>query len=446
MSDIAQYESQLIGAVILEGALAQLLGDKLNPSDFAAPNHQTAWGSIQRLWRQGRPVDLVTVSDDSGLPIAMLAEYGREAYTTNADSVATWADIIRQKARLGHLIGALSGLVGKAQEQDADADTIAAEAREILLSTEKDNTEKKRSTRQILDDRLKALDARLCGEEDAVGLRTGLSEVDSLIYGLKPSELVLLAARPAMGKSALALQIAQHAACSNGKRVAVFNLEMDEDEMLDRMLIQRGKFPADWYAKPEGHEDDLPRLTAAVNSLKEADLHLFDSIFDIEGIAAKCRRLHQRGSLDLVVVDYLQLISSRTQNRFQNRTAEVGEYSRALKMLAMSLGCPVLALSQLNRDVEKRPDKRPLMADLRESGSLEQDANKILMLYRDEIYNEQSDAKGVAEIIVRKHRGGPIGTVHTAANMRIYSFSDLASHGQQQAAQTAREAIYDPFA
>ena len=209
-------------------------------------------------------------------------------------------------------------------------------------------------------------------------------------------------------------------------------------------MVQRGEFPADWFANPQGRQDDIHRIGKAVTSLKTASLTVFDNIFDIEGIVAKCRSLHQQRPLDLVVVDYLQLISSRNAGRFGNRTQEVGEYSRALKMLAMSLGCPVLALSQLNRDVEKRPDKRPLMADLRESGSLEQDANKILMLYRDEIYNEHSDQKGVAEVIVRKHRGGPTGTVFTKANLRMYAFGDLAFSERQQV--QAQEATNDPFA
>ncbi|WP_162500899.1 replicative DNA helicase [Modicisalibacter coralii] len=440
-ADLLQYESQIIGAVSIDSSLLIKIGDQLHPEDFSGHEQQVVWGAVQKLWRDGKPTDVVTLSEVSGVELHILADWARDTYSTDQGSVSTWANIVRQKARLHRLTAGLADLMNTAQERDADADSLMNRAREMLMGIEQDSVQQKRTTSQILKDRIAALDRRMDGTESHIGLTTGLKDLDNKVYGFKPSELILLAARPAMGKSALALQIAQQAACDHDKHVAVFNLEMDEDEMFDRFIVQRGQFPADWFADPRNHGDEIHRIGKAVQSLQHAPLTVFDNIFDIEGIVAKSRSLHQQRPLDLVVVDYLQLISSRNTARFGNRTQEVGEYSRALKMLAMSLGCPVLALSQLNRDVEKRPDKRPLMADLRESGSLEQDANKILMLYRDEIYNENSDQKGVAEIIVRKHRGGPTGTVFSAANMRMYSFGDLAHSGQMQ----AQEASYDPF-
>ncbi|MEQ5857259.1 replicative DNA helicase [Halomonas sp. EF61] len=443
-TEVIQYENQIIGAVTLDSSLMIKVGEQLHAEDFAGADQQIAWGSLQKLWREGKPTDVVTLSEASGLAIDLLAEWVRGTYSHDANSVATWVNIVRQKARIHRLTTGLADVLNSAQEKGADADALLGQARDMLMGIESDAVQTKRSANEILKDRIAALDRRMNGEESHIGLTTGLRDLDDKIYGFKPSELILLAARPAMGKSALALQIAQQAACDHGKNVAVFNLEMDEDEMFDRFMVQRGEFPADWFANPQGRQDDIHRIGKAVTSLKTASLTVFDNIFDIEGIVAKCRSLHQQRPLDLVVVDYLQLISSRNAGRFGNRTQEVGEYSRALKMLAMSLGCPVLALSQLNRDVEKRPDKRPLMADLRESGSLEQDANKILMLYRDEIYNEHSDQKGVAEVIVRKHRGGPTGTVFTKANLRMYAFGDLAFSDRQQV--QAQEATNDPFA
>ena len=312
-------------------------------------------------------------------------------------------------------------------------------ARELLLGVEQDAPQSRPSNTEIIDERLRAFEDRMMGRVSHIGLTFGVKDLDQMVYGMRPSELVVLAARPAMGKSALALQAARINA-EQGKRVAVFSLEMDVGELFDRMICQGSRFPADKYANPEQDNSIAYRIGGTVKMLKDADLHCFDNVFDIEGITAKARALHQERSVDLVVVDYLQLIGSKAQ-RNQNRAIEVGEYSRALKMLAMSLGCPVLLLSQLNRNVESRPDKRPLMADLRESGSVEQDANKIVMIYRDEVYHEQTAEQGIAELIVRKHRGGNIGTTKCAGNLRFFRFDDLAFSHQQQ-----EEVRHDPFA
>ena len=365
-----------------------------------------------------------------------MAEAMRECYSTNPELVINWANIISSKARRRRLAGGLSALA----ESDHDADMLLHYARELLLGIEDDAPKAERTNRDIIDERIMALEDRMLGKASHIGLTFGVKDLDNLSYGMRPGELVVMAARPAMGKSAMALQAARINAVA-GKRVAFFSLEMDAGELFDRMLCQGGKVYADRYAAPARDDDRLyQNIGETVKALKSADLHCFDNIFDIEGITAKCRSLHQGKPLDLIVVDYLQLVGSKG-NRNANRAIEVGEYSRALKMLAMQCQCPVLLLSQLNRNVETRPDKRPLMADLRESGSVEQDANKIVMLYRDEVYNEQTPDEGIAELIVRKHRGGNIGTVRAAGHLRWFTFSDLAFTSQQTGA-----AHHDPFA
>ena len=433
MSEHLHYESLLIGACLKAPELVNQAG--LSAGDLAGEYHGEIWGAMQALQAKGVTPDLVTVSDACSAPVAVLADAMRECYSTQPELVLTWARVIRDRARRDRLAAGLHALA----VSDHDADVLLHQARELLMGIEQDAPTKQRTNRDILDARLQALDDRLSGLVSPVGLSLGVDDFDRLSYGMKPSELIVLAARPAMGKSALALQAARVNA-EAGKRVAVFSLEMDVDELFDRMLCQAARFPADHYADPAKSQSDFGVLAPAVRSLKDADLHCFDSIFHIEGIVAKCRALHQVKPVDLVVVDYLQLVGTKGRPN-PNRAVEVGEYSRTLKMLAMSLGCPVLLLSQLNREVEKRPDKRPLMADLRESGSVEQDANKIVMLYRDEIYNEGTPDKGIAELILRKHRGGMTGVVPVAANLRWFAFNNLARDWQQQ--EAPRD---DPFA
>lgn len=433
MNEHLHYESLLIGACLKAPELIAQAG--IHPADLAGEHHAEIWAAMQSLQAKGVQPDLVTVSDTCSAPVSLLAEAMRECYTTVPDLVTTWAQIIRSRARRERLAAGLHAL----SLAGHDADTLLHQARELILGVEQDTPATQRTNREILDERLKALDERLSGVVSPVGLTFGVGDFDRLSYGMKPSELIVLAARPAMGKSALALQAARLNA-EAGKRVVVFSLEMDVGELFDRMLCQAARFPADHYADPSKSERDFGVLAPAVQSLRDADLHCFDTVFDIEGIVSKCRSLHQAKPVDLVVVDYLQLVGSKGRPN-PNRSIEVGEYSRALKMLAMSMGCPVLLLSQLNRNVETRPDKRPLMADLRESGSVEQDANKIVMLYRDEIYNEDTPDKGIAELILRKHRNGMTGIVPAAANLRWFAFNDLARDWQQM-----QEVSNDPFA
>lgn len=436
MSEVTQYEALVIGAAMMENSLIADLAETLRVEDFAGDGHAEIWKAIIQAKAEGQPADIVTVSEGCSVPLVTLAEYARGTYSTNPEQVSTWAQIIRERARRERLAGGLHAIAVSGSE----ADDMLTNARELLMGMDQD-TKKERSNRDITRERLNAFSDRYDGLVDSIGLTCGVRDLDKLLYGFKPAELIVLAARPAMGKSAFALQAAQINAIDHRKRVAFFSLEMGVDEVFDRILVQRSKVPADRFAVGKGCDQaEIDKIGASGTLLAEADLHCFDNIFTIEGVTAKCQRLHQKAPVDMIVVDYLQLLSTRGRAN-ANRAIEVGDYSRQLKMLAMQLNCPVLVLSQLNREVEKRPDKRPLMADLRESGSVEQDANKIVMLYRDEVYDPNSSYKNVAELIVRKSRGGKTGIVPAAANMSCFTFGDLSRDYQQQEAPR-----HDPFA
>ncbi len=433
------YEGPLLGAAMMSPDLALSLTEHLRPEDFVIGEHRAAWAAVMQLSKEPDTLNLVDVAERSGVDVAYLAQLARDCHSTDAKVVGAWREVIQEKARLHRLQGNFAALIEESQQSGASVADITRKAAGYVISLEAGaEQQQKRTRQQVLNDRLNAFSDRYEGIADPVGLRTGVGEFDQLAYGLGPGKLTLLAARPAMGKSAFAMQIARLAAKGAEHPVAFISLEMDQDELFDRWLVQESRIHASEFQRGKGMDPhNIDRLGAAAKALQDANLESYDDIFDIEGIVAKCEALHRRhGGLALVVVDYLQLVGTRGPKP-SNRAQEVGEYSRALKLLAMRLHCPVLALSQLNRGVEERADKRPLMADLRESGSLEQDADKIGMLYRDEVYHEHSQDAGIAEIILRKHRGGPIGTVRCLADMARFTFSDITSDQVRQQAASA---------
>lgn len=434
MSEIHHYEALVLGACMQSPELVPQVA--LQAQDFCGDYHAEAWAAIVNLQSSGQACDIVGVTNSCRLPLYVAVEMVRNCYSTSPELVLSWSRIIRDRSRRDRLAIGLRSIADAGHE----ADVLLHQARELIIGIESDGPSKEKTNRDILAERLDALDDRISGKVSPIGLSFGVKDFDKLSYGMKPSELLVLAARPAMGKSAFALQAARVSA-EAGKRVLFFSLEMDVGELFDRMICQHSRFPADHYAEPAKSDRDFSELASAVKTLQEVDITCYDSIFDIEGITSKCRAMHNIKPVDLIVVDYLQLIGTKGRAN-QNRSIEVGDYSRSLKMLAMQLGCPVLLLSQLNRNVETRPDKRPLMADLRESGSVEQDANKVIMIYRDEVYNEDSQDKGVAEIILRKHRNGMTGVVPCASRLRWFEFADLARDWDAPA-QAVRN---DPFA
>ncbi|MGJ8524078.1 Replicative DNA helicase [Carnimonas sp. R-84981] len=444
MNDITLIESNIIGAVLRDESLMASVQSKLTVHDFSTPMISEAWGVMCSLYGKGESVNVITVSDASNLELTDLAEMAKESYSTSPELVQSWVKVVTNHARKRRLGAGLSHAMTVASKTDTDTDDVLEVLRDTLMSAESSLPRTHRSIVDVVRERINALDARLQGHETAIGIRTGLRDLDRKLYGLNKSEFILLAARPGIGKTAMALQWATYAAIDQSKNVLFFSLEMSADELVDRILIQRSKNTVKSYLNPKKHQVEWEMLSKPVADLRDSSLDIFDDIFDIEGVIAKCREIHRKTPIDVVFIDYLQLMSSRTSKRNGNRVQEISDQSRALKMLAMSLGCPVVALSQLNRDVEKRPNKRPLLADLRESGSLEQDANKVVMLYREEVYNTETTDKNIAEVLVRKNRGGETGTVPVACEMDKLIFHDLAHDYHSLPTAAAEE--HSPYA
>jgi replicative DNA helicase len=282
--------------------------------------------------------------------------------------------------------------------------------------------------RDALQDTLDNLEARYGDDSDLIGIPTGYTDLDRVLHGLQPENLVILAARPGMGKTALSLGIARNVATQTGRPVVFFSMEMGTLELTKRILAMEARVDATrlWTAKLS--EPDWGKISHAVGRLAEAQLYIDDNPHcTVMEMRAKARRLRARfGDLGLVIVDYIQLMQSSSTRRAENRQVEVSEISRGLKILARELGCPVIALSQLNRQLEYRQDKRPMLADLRESGGLEQDADVVMFIYRDEVYNPDSDDRGKAEVIIAKHRNGPTGKAELAFLPQRAEFENMA--------------------
>ncbi|HET8789948.1 MAG TPA: DnaB-like helicase C-terminal domain-containing protein, partial [Modicisalibacter sp.] len=344
--DPAMYENPLLGAALVDSDIALSLLESVTPDDFVIPDHRAIWGAVIKTSRSPETMNIVDVSEQSGVAINYLAELVRNSYSTDAKVVNNWRDAIKKKSRLHRMQANFQSLIEQSQQSGADVDDIARQAAGYVIGLEnQSDTQQKRTRKDVLRDRIRAFSDRYDGIADPVGLRTGIGGLDQLIYGLKPSELILLAARPAMGKTALAMQIARLTACNAKKPVAMFSLEMDLDELYDRWLVQQSGINAGSFQHAKGVEPHIiDNIGAAAQILTDAPIEAFDNIFDIEGIVAKAEALRRRhGELGLIVVDYLQLIGSKS-TRPMNRAQEVGEYSRALKLLAMRMQCPVLAL------------------------------------------------------------------------------------------------------
>ena len=418
-----EAEQSVLGGLLLDNSAWERISDTLNEDDFYRHDHRLIWQHIARLINLSRPADVVTVnvslsSAGKSEEVGGLAYLNALAHNTpSAANIRRYAEIVRERSMLRKLVSV-------ADEISADAfNPLGKEARQLLDEAEakvfKIAQEGARSTtgfrviQPLLSevvDRIDELYHRE-GDSDVTGVPTGFSDLDKMTSGLQKGDLVIVAGRPSMGKTAFSMNIAEYVAIEQGLPVAVFSMEMGAVQLAMRMLGSVGMLDQHRMRTGKLLAEDWPRVTHAVQKMQDAQLHIDETPALSSGeVRSRARRLaRQCGTLGLIVIDYVQLMGASTSG--ENRATEISEISRSLKSLAKELECPVIALSQLNRSLEQRPNKRPIMSDLRESGAIEQDADLILFIYRDEVYNPDSPDKGTAEIIIGKQRNGPIGSV-----------------------------------
>lgn len=418
-----EAEQAVLGGVLIDNSVWEKVLERVFEDDFYRKDHRIIYHAIAALDNAGEPFDVVTVAewldnhqqleDASGLSyLAALAEN-----TAGASNITAYADIVRKRSVLRQLIRATNDISEVVfNPQGRNSGDILDFAEQTVFEIAEQESKGRRNYNPIKDLLVRALDRvdELFHRDNPItGIATGFDDLDDRTAGLQSADLIIIAGRPSMGKTALAINIAEHAAIKDKKSVAVFSMEMPGDSLAMRMMSSLGRIDQHKVRTGKLHDDDWPRLTSAVEILKDAKLFIDDTpALTPAELRARCRRIAREQSLDLVVVDYLQLMS--VPGTTENRATEISEISRSLKAMAKELNVPVIALSQLNRSVEQRPNKRPVMSDLRESGAIEQDADVIIFIYRDEVYDEDSVDKGKAEIIIAKQRNGPIGTIKLA--------------------------------
>lgn len=425
-------EQSVLGAMMLsKDAIADVV-EQVREDDFYRPAHGTIYAAIIDLYGKGEPADAVTVASEltrSG----DLTRVGGAPYlhtlvslVPTAANASYYARIVKERAILRRLVEAGTRIVQMGYSGEGEVDDVVDRAQaEVYEVTERRTSEDYLPLRELMDGALTEIEAISNRGGHMVGVPTGFADLDSLTNGLHPGQLIILAARPALGKSTLALDVARAASIKNNLTSVIFSLEMSRNEIIMRLLSAEAQVALHHMRSGSMSDNDWTKLAAKMGTVSEAPLFIDDSPnLTMMEIRAKCRRLKQRHDLRLVVVDYMQLMTSG--KRVESRQQEVSEFSRSLKLLAKELEVPVIAVSQLNRGPEQRTDKRPMLADLRESGSLEQDADMVILLHREDAYERESPRAGEADFIVAKHRNGPTSTITVAFQGHYSRFVDMA--------------------
>lgn len=415
-----EAERAVIGGLFIDGTRFDGVSEIINENDFVIAPHKIIYTGMREMVERGERIDPVLVAEHLERQ-GQLEQVGGMPYlgqildsTASAANVVSYAKVVREyslRRRIAGLGAKMStdAVAPKGQESAALLDAAEAELRE-LQSAVIDGAYEPSSMRDLLIKNIDKIDTLFSNDGEITGLSTGYNDLDTYTTGLQPGDLVIVAGRPSMGKTSFAMGITENAAVRNRIPVAVFSMEMPAEQLSMRMLSSVGRIDFQRLRTGKLGDDDWPRLTSAVSLMSEASIHIDDRpALTPSALRASAKRMLQEHNIGLVVIDYLQLMQSDRPRH--NRTEEITEISRMLKALAKELNVPVIALSQLNRELEKRPNKRPVMSDLRESGGIEQDADVILFVYRDEVYKEDSPDKGTAEIIIGKQRNGPIGVV-----------------------------------
>ncbi|MGQ4584242.1 replicative DNA helicase [Lysobacter sp. F60174L2] len=431
-----EAEQAVLGGLMLAPDAYDTVADSLTERDFYRRDHQLIFRAIRELAEKNKPFDAVTLGEwfesmGQAEQVAGGAYLIELASTTpSAANIKAYAEIVRDKAVLRQLIEVGTNIVNDGFQPDGrDSSEILSTAEQQVFAIAEAGAKGRSDFTAIntaLSEAFDVLQTRYAAGGTVTGLPTGYTDFDEMTAGLQPTDLLILAARPAMGKTTLALNMAEYAAIKSKKAVAVFSMEMSASQLALRLISSNGRVNAQRLRSGQLEDEDWSRVTSAIRMLKEAKIFIDDTPgLSPDALRAKARRLKREHDLGLIVVDYLQLMA--VPGNSENRATEISEISRSLKHLAKELNVPVIALSQLNRSLEQRADKRPVMADLRESGAIEQDADVIVFIYRDDYYNkENSPDKGLAEVIIGKQRNGPTGSVKLKFFGEYTRFDNLA--------------------
>lgn len=435
-----EAEQSVLGGLLLSADGWDGVAEAVTADDFYRPDHRRIFRQISRLAEAGDPIDVITVADklqasgeleqSGGLPY--LTELAQS--TPSASNIRAYAQVVSERANLRRLIAvaqdiAESGFNPEGRSSDELLDE--AERRIMQIAEQGPKAGGPQTLKPLLQTALSRIEELFQSGGEITGLSTGYLDLDGMTSGLQPSDLVIVAGRPSMGKTSFAMNLVEHATMNQTKPVLVFSMEMPAEQLVIRMLSSIGRINQSRIRNGKLEQEDWPKLSTAVGKLKDANLLIDDtpSLTPTE-LRSRARRVaREHGEIGMIMVDYLQLM--QVAGSSEGRTAEISEISRNLKAIAKEFKCPMVALSQLNRSLEQRPNKRPVNSDLRESGAIEQDADVIMFIYRDEVYNEESPDKGVAEIIIGKQRNGPIGTCRLAFIDQFTRFENLARGPQQ---------------
>lgn len=429
-----EAEQSVLGAMIVDKEAINTAVEILQPRDFYREANQEIYETVLELYDKNEPVDLITLSEEMKRKDT-LNSVGGIGYLTNlSGGVATTANveyyckIVEKKSTLRQLIKSCDEIVSKSYEDSEDVNTIIEKAEKNIFDiTQGRNRDGFFPIKEVLLDSFTKIEEMSMKGDGLTGLSTGFIDIDEKLSGLQNSDLVLLAARPSMGKTALGLNIALNSALETDANVAVFSLEMSKEQLVQRMLSSTSHVDLQKIISGKLDENEWVKIIESMGPLSESSLYIDDTAgISLMEMKAKCRKLKVEKGIDLIVIDYLQLMQSDTPH--ESRQQEISSISRGLKALAKEMNCPVLALSQLSRAPELRSDHRPILSDLRESGAIEQDADVVMFLYRDEYYNEDTDKKNIGEVIIAKHRNGPTGNLELLWMGQFTKFLNLEKY------------------
>lgn len=432
-----EAEQAVLGAILLDREAIISASEYIKPEDFYKDSHREVYQAAAELFEKGEPVDLVTLSEQLKQKDVLEAVGGMAFLTDLSTSVPTtanvahYAKIVYEKSLLRKLIracGEISDMSFQATEDVMEIIDFAEKG--IFDISQKRSFKGFVPLKDVLVASFNKIEELYNNKGNTTGIPTGFHDIDSKTSGLQRSDLILVAARPSMGKTSFALNIAQNAALNQKVPVAIFSLEMSREQLVNRMICAEASIDSHRMRTGSLADGDWPKLAESVNKLSTADIYIDDTPgITVAEMRSKCRRLKLEKGLELILIDYLQLMQG--SGRAESRQQEISEISRSLKALAREMDCPVMAMSQLSRAPEMRSDHRPMLSDLRESGAIEQDADVVMFIYRDEYYNTDTDKKGIAEIILAKQRNGPTGVVELVWLDKFTKFADLAKYKEE---------------